>query len=145
MTKRRATPEPRHAGVPMPPQLRARLARYFPHLDLDGVRLHEGVPRYVRGRPRGYVDRHRVYLAAGWQDDADAELLALLAHELVHVAQYRELGSWRFRWAYLREYLAGRFGNLGHDAAYRNISFERAARQMEERVRRDFARRPVQT
>lgn len=137
--------EDHRRGEPLPPLVQARLAAYFPGLDLGMVRLHEGVPRYVRGRPRGYVNRHRVYLAAGWQDDADAELLALLAHELVHVRQYRDLGAWRFRWAYLREYLGGRLRRLGHDAAYRNISFERAAREVEERVRRDFARRPVQT
>jgi hypothetical protein len=133
--------EPR--GEPLPPLLRARLLHYFPGLDLAAIRLHNGVPRYVRGRPRGYADRYRVYvyLASGWQDEADPELLALLAHELVHVQQYRELGTWTFRWAYLQEYLAGRLRGLGHDAAYRNISFERAARVMEERVRRDFTRR----
>jgi hypothetical protein len=133
----------RRQGEPLSPLLRARLAPYFPGLDFETVRLHEGVPRYVRGRPRGYVNRHRVYLASGWAGGADAEFLALLAHELVHVGQYRDLGAWRFRWAYLREYLAGRLGGLGHDAAYRNISFERAAREVEERVRRDFARHPV--
>lgn len=133
----------RRRGEPLPPLLRARLARYFPDLDLGAVRLYAGVPRYVRGRPAGYVNRNRVYLASGWQDGADAELLALIAHELVHVRQYRELGAWRFRRAYLREYLAGRLGRLGHEAAYRNISFERAAREVEARVRRDFARRPL--
>ncbi len=120
--------------------LRARLSKYFPGLDLEAIRLQVGVPRYVRGRPRGYADRYRIYLASGWRDDGDPEFLALLAHELAHVQQYRELGTWTFRWAYLREYLAGRLRRLGHDAAYRNISFERAAREVEERVRRDFAR-----
>ena len=86
-----------------------------------------------------------MYLAAGWRDDTDPEFLALLAHELVHVGQYRDLGTWRFRRAYLGEYLAGRCRGLGHEAAYRDISFERAAREVEERVRRDFARRAVQS
>lgn len=130
----------RHRGVPLSPLLRSKLRNYFPGLDLDAVRVHQGLPRYVRGRPAGYVNRHRIYLAAGDRETADAEFLALLAHELVHVRQYRELGTWRFRWAYLREYVAGRLRWLGHDAAYRNISFERAAREVEERVRRDFAR-----
>ena len=125
------------SGALLSPLLRAKLGRYFPGLDLESVRLHRGVPRYVPGRPAGYVNRHRIYLAAGGGDAADAEFLALLAHELVHVAQYRDLGPWRFRWAYLREYLAGRLRWLGHAAAYRNISFERAAREVEERVRRD--------
>ena len=120
--------------------LRVRLASYFQNLDLDSVRLHRGVPRYVRGRPAGYVNRHRIYLAANWMELGDADALALLAHELVHVEQYRQLGAWRFRWAYLREYLSGRFRKLGHEAAYREISFERAAREVEDRVRRDFVR-----
>ena len=130
----------RRRGEPLSPLLRTKLAIYFPGLDLDAIRLYRGVPRYVRGRPAGYVDRHRIYLAAGCENDADAETLALLAHELVHVRQYRELGAWRFRWAYLREYLAGRLAHLGHEGAYRNISFERAAREVEERVRRDLNR-----
>ena len=125
-------------GQSIPPDMRARLAAYFPDLDLDAVRLHEGVPRYVPGRPRGYTSRTRIHLVAGWRSDTSVEMLALVAHELVHVRQYRDLGTWRFRWAYVREYVAGRFGGLGHDAAYRNISFERAARDVEERVRRDF-------
>jgi len=131
----------RHRGVPLSPLLRSTLRNYFPGLDLAAVRLHQGLPRYVRGRPAGYVNRHRIYLAAADRETADAEFLALLAHELVHVRQYRDLGAWRFRWAYLREYVAGRLRRLGHEAAYRNISFERAAREVEERVRRDFAGR----
>lgn len=130
----------REVGEPLSPLLRAKLSSYFPGLNLDAVRLHQGVPRYVRGRPAGYVNRNRIYLVPGWKSDADAEALALLAHELVHVRQYRELGAWRFRWAYLREYLAGRLAQLGHEEAYRNISFERVARELEERVRHDFTR-----
>lgn len=130
----------RDGGESLSPVLRAQLARYFPGLDLESVRLLRGVPRYVPGRPAGYVNRHRVYLAADWRESDDVDALALLAHELVHVRQYRQLGPWGFRWAYLREYLSGRFRNLGHEAAYRNISFERAAREVEDRVRSDFAR-----
>jgi hypothetical protein len=132
-------------GEPLSPGARARLGRYFPGLDLESVRLHQGVPRYVHGRPAGYVNRHRIYLASLARDEADPEWLALLAHELVHVRQYAELGPWGFRWAYLREYLAGRLQKLGHEGAYRNISFERAARELEERVRRDFARGSLRT
>lgn len=130
-------------GVPIPRAARDRLAHHFPDLDLAAVRLHARLPRYVPGGFRGYASRYRVYLAGAWQED-DGEFLALLAHELVHVRQYRELGPWRFRWAYLREYLAGRFRRLGHLDAYRNISFERAAREVEARVRREHAQRRVQ-
>ncbi|MEO7387827.1 MAG: hypothetical protein ABIX37_12885 [Gammaproteobacteria bacterium] len=122
----------------MPPLIRVQLAPYFPDLDLDAVRLHDGIPRYVRGRPGGYVNRHRIYVASRPAREDDPDWLALIAHELTHVRQYHRMGPWRFRLAYLREYLAGRVRRLGHDMSYRNISFERAARDLEERVRRDF-------
>lgn len=133
-------------GAPLPDAVRVRLAGYFPDLDLGLVSLHRGIPAYVPGRPRGYANRARIWLAGGWQaDGSDPELLALLAHELEHVRQYRDLGTWRFRRRYLREYLAGRLRGLGHDAAYRNISFERAARVVEERVRADLKRGTLRT
>ena len=53
----------RRPGEPLSPLLRAKLGSYFPGLDLESVRLHPGVPRYVPGRPLGYVNRHRIYLA----------------------------------------------------------------------------------
>lgn len=55
---------------------------------------------------------------------------ALLAHELVHVRQWRELGAPRFLWRYLGAYLAGRAAGLGHDAAYRAIPLEVEARDL---------------
>jgi hypothetical protein len=56
-----------------------------------------------------------------------AELEPLLRHERVHVRQMRELGIVRFLVRYGIEYLRGRRNGLVHDAAYRNISFEREA------------------
>jgi len=54
----------------------------------------------------------------------------LLAHELVHVRQWRELGAVRFVWAYLGEYAALRRSGLGHHDAYLGISFEVEARAL---------------
>src|SRR4051794_15701552 len=48
----------------------------------------------------------------------------LLAHELVHVEQWRKLGVVRFLRGYLGAYLRGRRGGLGHWDAYRAIPFE---------------------
>ena len=55
------------------------------------------------------------------------ELELLLRHERVHVRQMRALGLFRFLVRYAAEYLRGRRNGLGHDAAYRDISFEREA------------------
>ena len=54
----------------------------------------------------------------------------LLAHELVHVRQWAELGVPRFLWRYVGAYLAGRRRGLRHDAAYRAIPFEEEARRL---------------
>jgi Domain of unknown function (DUF4157) len=51
----------------------------------------------------------------------------LLAHELVHVRQYRRLGTAAFLGHYVGEYLRGRLAGASHAEAYRAISFEREA------------------
>ena len=54
----------------------------------------------------------------------------LLAHELVHVRQWRELGAPRFLWRYLGAYARGRRAGLGHAGAYRAIPLEVEAREL---------------
>lgn len=48
----------------------------------------------------------------------------LMAHELVHVRQYNELGRVRFLIRYVRSYLRLRLSGYGHMAAYRRIPLE---------------------
>jgi len=55
---------------------------------------------------------------------------ALLAHELVHVRQWRELGAARFLWRYLGAYAGGRAAGLGHQRAYEAIPLEVEAREL---------------
>jgi hypothetical protein len=57
-------------------------------------------------------------------------LAALVGHELVHVRQWRQLGSLRFVRRYLIEYLRGRRKGLSHAQAYLGISFEKEAREI---------------
>jgi hypothetical protein len=54
--------------------------------------------------------------------------VGLLAHELVHVEQWRRLGAVRFLSQYLRAYVAGWRAGLRHWDAYRAIPFEHEAR-----------------
>jgi hypothetical protein len=54
--------------------------------------------------------------------------VGLVAHELVHVQQWRELGPVVFLARYVGEYLQLRFRGLPHWSAYEAISFEREAR-----------------
>lgn len=55
---------------------------------------------------------------------------ALVAHELVHVRQWRELGPARFLWRYLGGYARGRAAGLGHQRAYEAIPLEVEAREL---------------
>lgn len=48
----------------------------------------------------------------------------LLRHELVHVRQWRDLGTIRFLVRYLGAYLRWRLRGYGHWAAYRRIPLE---------------------
>ena len=48
----------------------------------------------------------------------------LLRHELVHVEQWRRLGTVGFRWRYLGAYLRWRLRGHGHRGAYRRIPLE---------------------
>lgn len=52
----------------------------------------------------------------------------LIAHELVHVEQWRRLGPVRFLREYLGDYVRARRDGLDHPAAYRAIRLEVEAR-----------------
>ena len=98
---------------------------------------HAHVPRVDR-------DRARIVTVPFWLPGIGATTLGrfvvvrrdragdrvLLAHELVHVRQWRELGAPRFVRAYLGEYVAGRRAGKGHHDAYLAISFEVEARAL---------------
>jgi Domain of unknown function (DUF4157) len=57
-------------------------------------------------------------------DDRRDGTSKLLAHELVHVRQWRELGLALFLWQYLRAYVANLVRLRGHRQAYRAIPLE---------------------
>ncbi len=99
----------RHPHVPLLDRRRARL--------LIVPVLTPGVRAMTLGRV--------VLVRAGHAGDR-----ALLAHELVHVRQWRERGAAGFLVGYLREYLRGRRAGLGHRAAYSAIGAEREARRL---------------
>lgn len=56
---------------------------------------------------------------------------ALLRHELVHQEQMDRHGIARFYLIYFRDYLANLVRLRNHDAAYRNIPFEKEAFERE--------------
>lgn len=55
---------------------------------------------------------------------------SLLAHELVHVRQFHELGLLRFTWRYNRAFVLGLFRLRSWNKAYRAIPAEQEARRL---------------
>jgi hypothetical protein len=96
---------------------------HVPEIDRRRVRLVV-VPVLTPG-VAGMTLGRWVLLRRGHEYDA-----GLLAHELVHVRQWRELGAVRFPWRYLGAYVRGRLHGLGHRAAYTAIPLEREARAL---------------
>lgn len=112
----------------------AVLAPFFPDLDLARVRIHHGIPFYVRGNPIGYTDRYRIYLDHGAYRVDTIDGIALLAHEIVHTRQYRDYGTWTFRLLYFYFYAMNLLRGMSRKEAYLNVPFEIEAREVEARV-----------
>jgi len=97
-----------------------------------GVDVRVGYPFWLRlllmRNVAAITIGRRIWIA---HDLAPAELAALLRHELVHVRQMGERGVIFFFLRYAAEYVANRCRRMGHDAAYRAISFEREAFEAE--------------
>jgi hypothetical protein len=66
-----------------------------------------------------------ILVSRGHEHDRD-----LIAHELVHVHQWRQLGSVRFLVRYLGAYAQSRWHGMGHQAAYEAIPLEAEARAL---------------
>lgn len=61
-------------------------------------------------------------------------LARLVVHELVHVRQFVAAGYVRFVLSYLKDYWKGRIGGLSPRDAYREVTYEREARELTERT-----------
>ncbi len=115
-------------GDPLPPTVISELKGDFPPgFDFNTIELKNGVPWYVQGDPDAYTFGDTIYLKQGVYDPTTADGISLLGHEVKHVQQFRTHGRAGFSARYLGEYSGGRLRGLSHDAAYRNISFEKAA------------------
>jgi len=90
--------------------------------------------RFAPIRVRAITLGSRIYLRRG----LPAESLdpALLAHELCHVRQWRELGTPRFLTRYLGGYLRNRLRGMGRTEAYRRIPLEEEAVRFAEKAMR---------
>jgi hypothetical protein len=98
----------------------------FPPGDLQRARLVV-VPVLTPGIAGMTLGRW-ILVRRGHEHDRD-----LIAHELVHVRQWRQLGAARFLVRYLGAYAQSRWRGLGHQAAYEAIPLEVEARALARR------------
>jgi hypothetical protein len=117
-------------GATEPTDVRRRLSddeiRSYDHIDASLARrvLIVGIPR-VPGPYVGITLGRFVVLAADEPSDGSS---ALIAHELVHVRQWAQLGSMRFTWRYLADFARNVVSERSWQAAYRSIGAEIEAR-----------------
>jgi hypothetical protein len=100
---------------------RERVFTHVPARDVERARLIM-VPALTPG-VAGMTLGRWILLRRGHDHDRE-----LIAHELVHVRQWRELGATRFLVRYFGAYSRGRWRRLGHRAAYEAIPLEIEAR-----------------
>ncbi len=115
-----------------------RLSGGDPDPTLIGSVVVRGVPSWlarVWGRGTEAMTLRNVIFASesALQRIENGDALVLLAHEAVHVEQWRQHGVIGFLVRYLGDYFRGRAIGLPHHAAYRAIRFEREAVERSER------------
>lgn len=88
---------------------------------------------FVPGGYAGITFGRFIYLAKPIPPDGTS---TLLAHELVHVGQYFEIGIPRYIYLYLKSFFPDLFRMKNWNQAYRAIPFEIDARQVTSRWQR---------
>jgi hypothetical protein len=104
-------------SIELPPDVVDRLARYVPRENLVGMRAVTGrpwrwLPAVLNTGAMTFGD-HVVFRAGRYRIDSPRGL-ALIAHESLHIGQYREMGHFRFAWRYARGLFASRFDHDRH-------------------------------
>lgn len=125
-------------NIELPRNVKGLLAAYFPELDLDEIRIKRGIPWYVPMKADAYTDRNFIYFKRGKYRPRSKAGIALIAHELVHCAQYKQHGTWRFRFMYAWRWLVELLRHSSFSKAYLQNRFEVAARVIEDIVYDDL-------
>jgi hypothetical protein len=110
----------------------------FGSTDLDGVQVRT-VPGWLQSLWPDGTNALTLRRTILFHPDVETEwtdknLTRLIAHELVHIRQFRQLGFGSFVIRYTFDYLSGRIQGLGHNAAYAAIELEVEARDAGERA-----------
>ena len=104
-----------------------QLQPFFPGENLFNISMNHGIPWWSAGSPDAVTFGNSIYFGAGQYSPGTVGGLALIGHEITHVAQFRAVGAFGFSASYLGQYAAGRLSGLSAYSAYRGISFEASA------------------
>ncbi|MGO4260511.1 RHS repeat-associated core domain-containing protein [Lysobacter sp. TAB13] len=104
------------------------LSPFIPKVDLDKADLHDGqVPSYLMEGFDAITRGNDIYMRPGVYSTTTAAGLALLAHELVHVGQYRDGMTWlSYLWSTRR--------------GYENSKYEKPADAVQRQVQEDLTK-----
>ena len=108
-------------GEPLPTSILNRMNHVS---DLDRSRARVVPVRWLPSGVDAMTIGSRIFVRSG-----HAGSVGLMAHELVHVEQWRDEGVVGFLRSYLGSYLRSRRSGLSHDEAYRAIPQESEARE----------------
>jgi len=103
------------------------LGSYIPQVDLDHADIHENhMPFYAPKKMDGITRNNDIYFRAGGLPAGTVQGMAILAHELVHVGQYRAGMTWiTYLWSVKTGYA-------------KDSEYEAPAYEMGARVQRDL-------
>jgi RHS repeat-associated protein len=103
------------------------LSPYIPQVDLDNADIHDGeVPWYLPDDMAGITRGNDIYFRPGVYEQGTVAGVALLAHELVHVGQYRNGMTWyKYLWSTRKGYS-------------RNSKYEKPAYDLEDKVTKEL-------
>lgn len=106
---------------------KALLSPYIPQTDLDNADIHDGdVPWYLPDDMAGITRGNDIYFRPGVYEQGTVAGTALLAHELVHVGQYRNgMTAASYLWSTGKGYS-------------RNSKYEKPAYDLEDKVTKEL-------
>lgn len=126
----------------LPENVIVALQPYFSDLALHNVKIKHRIPWFVFNNPLAFALHRTLYFRPGCFQPNTIQGLALIAHELTHIQQYKRYGTVRMSVRYLAEFMLNYFKNgFNRYQAYRAISFEVDARAVADRVLNDLEER----
>ena len=106
--------------------------QHIPPFIVTRARLH--FVQWVPGGRSGFTFGRHIWVRRDkYVSIRNPALRSLVAHELVHVQQFKRQGVIRFSYRYVSEYLKNRFDGEDHKTAYLNISAEKEARVLQKK------------